>query len=74
MSEQEKLTLLEETIEANEGSLKPEMLLSEVEDYDSMAKLAIIVMIEDEFGKKITGTDVKAFKKVRDILNIMTEK
>lgn len=71
MTEQEKLALLEETIEADEGSLKPDMDLSEVEEYDSMAKLAIIVMMEDEFGKKLVGEDIKAFKTVGDILEVM---
>lgn len=71
MSEQEKLSLLEETIEADAGSLKPEMELSDVEEYDSMAKLAIIVMMEDEFGKKLIGEDIKAFKSVADILSVM---
>jgi len=73
MSEQEKLALLEETIEADEGSLSAEMKLEDVDDYDSMAKLAIIVMMEDEFGKKLLGEDVKKFKTVGDILNIMTK-
>lgn len=73
MSEQEKLTLLEETLEADKGSLTPELLLEEVEDYDSMSKLALIVMFEDEFGKKLTGDDVKALKTVRDILDLMVK-
>ena len=71
MSEQEKIVLLEETLEADEGSLKPDMLLSEIETYDSMSKLAIIVMMEDEFGKKLVGEDIKALKTVGDILALM---
>lgn len=71
MSEKEKLSLLEETIEADEGSLSPDMELADVEEYDSMAKLAIIVMMEDEFGKKLVGDDIRAFKTVADILSAM---
>ena len=71
MTEQEKLALLEETIEAEEGSLKPEMALEEIEEYDSLAKLSIIVMMEDNFGKKLAANDVRAFKTVADILKCM---
>lgn len=71
MTEQEKLALLEETIEAEEGSLKPEMALEGVVEYDSLAKLSLIVMMEDNFGKKLTANDVRSFKTVGDILKCM---
>lgn len=72
MNEKEKLALLEETIEAEEGSLSPETALEDVEEYDSMAKLSIIVMMEDEFGKKLAAETVKGFRTVADILAEMT--
>ena len=71
MTEQEKLALLEETIEADEGSLKPEMYLEGVDEYDSLAKLSIIVMMDDNFGKKLTAQDIKSFQTVADILKCM---
>ena len=71
MSEKEKLSLLEDTLEMDEGTLQMDMALSDVEEYDSMAKLSIIVMMEDEFGVKLSGDDVKAFVTVGDIINKM---
>ncbi len=71
MTEKEKLNLLEETLEMDEGTLAPEMELADVDEYDSMAKLSIIVMMEDEFGVKLTGDDVKAFITVGDIVACM---
>lgn len=71
MTEQEKLALLEETLEADEGSLKPEMDLEGIEEYDSLAKLSIIVMMEDNFDRKLTANDVRSFKTVGDILKCM---
>ena len=73
MTEREKLALLEETIEADKSSLKPETLLEDVEEYDSMTILAIIVMLEDTFGVKIDGARVRAFTKVGDILALMNK-
>ena len=71
MSEKEKLALLEETFDVDEGSLEPEMLLDDIEEYDSMTKLSLIVMIEEEFGKKLSGAEIKEFKTIQDILSIM---
>lgn len=71
MTEQEKLALLEETFDMDEGSLSPEMVLSDIEEYDSMTKLSLIVMVEEECGKKLSGTEIKEFKTVKDILDVM---
>ena len=73
MSENEKLALLEKTMDMDEGTLKPEMNLDDVVEYDSLATLSIMVMIEDEFGKKLGASDFKNFKTVNDILSIMNK-
>jgi acyl carrier protein len=71
MTVEEKITLLEETIEAEEGTLTADTLLEDIDEYDSMAKLSIIVMMEDEFDKKLTSVDFKSFRTVGDILDMM---
>lgn len=71
MTIEEKLALLEETLEMDEGTLKADMELDDVDEYDSMTKLSIIVMMDDEFGVKLTSDIVKSFKTVQDILDIM---
>ncbi|MBR0151757.1 MAG: hypothetical protein IJP89_10395 [Synergistaceae bacterium] len=73
MTDKEKLALLEDTIEAEEGSLSPAMELKDVEEYDSVAKLSIIVMMEDEFGRKIDSATVKGFATVGDIMALMSK-
>ena len=50
METSKKLALLEEMMELDEGSLTAETSLSDVEEYDSMAKLSLIVLMNDEFG------------------------
>jgi len=71
MTNQEKIALLEETLEIDEGTLTEDMLLEEVDEYDSMAKLSLIVMMDDEFGVKLTGDMIKGFHTVGDILKVM---
>lgn len=71
MTEKEKMNLLEETLELDEGTLTLDMNLADIDEYDSMAKLSLIVMMDDEFGKKLTGDEVKSFVTVGDIINYM---
>lgn len=67
----EKLELLKEVLEMEEDELTEDMNLDELENWDSMAKLSLIVMVNDEFDKKLSGDQVKAFKTVKDILDVM---
>ena len=71
MTNQEKIALLEETLEIDEGTLTEDMLLEDVDEYDSMAKLSLIVMMDDEFDVKLTGDMIKGFQTVGDILTVM---
>lgn len=71
MTNEEKIALLEDMLELDGGSLKPEMLLNDISEYDSMAKLSLIVMMDEEFGKKLSGEQIREFKTVQDILDFM---
>ena len=71
MSEEKKIALLEEVLEADEGGLSPAMRLDEIPGYDSMTKLSLMVMAEDEFGVKLTGERINSFITVEDILNAL---
>lgn len=73
MTEQEKIALLEETLELDEGTLTADTVLADVDEYDSMAKLSLIVMMDDEFGVKLTGDVIKSFETVGDILKLMNK-
>ena len=71
MSEREKLALLEDMLELDNGFLKPEMVLADIDEYDSMAKLSLIVLMDEECGKKLTGEQIREFKTIQDILDFM---
>ena len=72
MTDQEKIALIEETLELDEGTLTADTLLEDVDEYDSMAK-SLIVMMDDEFEVKLTGEMIKGFKTVGDILAVMEQ-
>ena len=71
MTDREKIAMLEETWELDEGTLTADTVLADVDEYDSMAKLSLIVLLDDEFDVKLTGDKVKSFKTVGDILKMM---
>ncbi len=73
MTDQEKIAMLEETWELDEGTLATNTILADVEEYDSMAKLSLIVLMDDEFGVKLTGDVIKGFETVSDILKLMVK-
>lgn len=71
MTQQEKIALLEDLLEVEGGSLEPEMVLKGIAAYDSMAKLSLIVMMDEVVGKRLTGEDIQGFNTVQDILDYM---
>jgi acyl carrier protein len=71
MKLKEKLNLLEEMMELDEGTLTPETVLEDIEEWDSMAALSFIVLLDEEFNKKITAKEIRAFKTIGDMLSVM---
>jgi len=71
MTNKEKLKLIEETLELEADSLNEETNLEDIPKYDSMARLTLIVLCDDEFGKLLSGEQIKKFVKVKDILDFM---
>lgn len=71
MTQEEKLSLIEETLDVEAGSLSADTILANVNEYDSMTKLSLIVMFDDECGKKLTGEMLRTFKTIGDIMNAM---
>jgi len=57
MKTAEFLNLLEETLEMTEGSLSVITNLKGIEEYDSLAVLSIIAMIDENFEKSLSAQD-----------------
>lgn len=72
MTQQAILNLLEDTLDLDMNSLSLDQPLAEIDEYDSMAKLSVIVLADDEFGKKLTGEQMRAFVRVGDIVEFLS--
>ena len=71
MELKEKLALIEEVFDVEEGSLSPETELADVDEWDSIAALSLIVMLDEKFEKTVSGAQIKALETVNDILDYM---
>ena len=71
MELKEKLALIEEVLDVEEGSLSPETELADVDEWDSIAALSLIVMLDEKFEKTVSGAQIKALKTVNNILAYM---
>ena len=67
----EKLALLEDILDVDSGSLSCDQSLDDIDEWDSLSALSVVVMIKDEFNVKITGAQVRAFKTLQDIIDVM---
>lgn len=72
MTDAEKLAMLAELFDIEADDLRPEMNLDELEEWDSVNKLSLIIMMDDAFDRAIDGDLIKTLKSVRDILDIMS--
>lgn len=71
MSEIERISLLEEIMDLDEGTLRVDDELANYEEWDSLTALTFISEMDERFGKKITGNQIKSFITVADAIAVM---
>ncbi len=71
MSVQEKIALLEDMLEVDEGTLTEDMMLEEIDEWNSLAYLSFSVLLSDEFDKKVAASEIKTYQSVKDLLDVM---
>ncbi len=67
------LRKLEETLEVEENSLETQTNLNDLVEYDSLAVLSIIAMVDEEFDKKIPGKDFQSVTTVKSLMDLIGE-
>ena len=73
MTDEEKIELLADILDVDAEELTPETRLVDMSEWDSIAALSFIAMMDEEFGKEFKGADVKKIVTVQDALNVMEE-
>jgi len=70
----EKLELIADALDADEELIKPETLLEELEEWDSMGVIAVISMLDKKYKIQLRADQIKSLKTVNDVLGYMIEK
>jgi|TARA_B110000908_G_C9876214_1_gene280557 acyl carrier protein len=70
MTKDNFLVLLAEVLQRDEP-LNSEMDLEEIQEYDSMSQINIIVLIDTEFGELVSTEDIDECVTVQDIINLV---
>lgn len=70
MSLEEKLELLEEIMDY-EDSLGVDMVLSDLEEWDSLSTLALAAKVRELYGENLTNDEIQNFETVKDICDYL---
>ncbi len=71
MTNERKMELLAEIMDLSPDALSPDTVLEELDEWDSIALISFIAMMDDEFGKVVKGTEVKEKKTVAELIAMM---
>lgn len=55
-------------------ALKPEMTAVDIEEWDSLAHIRLVISVEKEFGVKFSAAEVGALKNVGDFIALIKRK
>lgn len=71
MSNQEKLEKIAEIMDLELEQVKEEAVLVDYEEWDSVAILSFIALMDEEFGKAIKGAEMRELITVKDLMGVM---
>ncbi len=71
MTKEQKYEMLADILECDVEQLNEDLVLESIDNWGSMTKLSLIVLMEDEFGKTLSSSEITGFKTVGDILSCM---
>ena len=71
MTIEEKIAMLEDVMDLDEGELKLDSVLAEFEEWDSLSKLSLIAMAKQDFGLVLTTDVIRTFYTVKDICDYL---
>ena len=70
LSLEEKLELLEDIMDYDD-TLKPEMVLADLEEWDSLSTLALAAKVRELYGTNLTSDQILQFETVQDICDYL---
>ena len=65
------LLFLEEVMDLEEDTLTSDVVLEDLEEWDSLSKLALMADTKKKYGKKMTVEEIAGFVTVQDICDYL---
>lgn len=72
MSNEEKMECIAESVEMEVDELTEDTVLNDLENWDSVAVLSIIAVINEKFDRYPKAEEILTYKTVRDLMNAMS--
>ena len=73
MTNEKKIELIAEVMDIEAETLTPDTVLETIEEWDSIALITFIAMMDDEFDRVVKGKEVKEKKTVGELMAMMEE-
>ena len=74
MSEEEKISFLADIMDVEEGTLDRQTVLMDIEEWDSLSVLSLIMEMKTRYGIELSNDEIKSFKTVGDICDRIPDK
>jgi acyl carrier protein len=69
MTNQELIQLFAEALEIEASSIQPEKPVAEYEDWNSLAWLTIMSLLDERYNIQLTGKEIRGFVTVKDVID-----
>jgi acyl carrier protein len=63
-----------EVFDIDSIQVKPELTAADVDEWDSLSHIRLMVAIEEEFGISFTSTEISSFKNVGELVSAIENK
>ena len=73
MSVSKIIEIFQDILDVKKGTINLNSTSSDIDEWDSVATVNIIVAIEDEFGIKFKLEDIQEVKSVQDFVDLLQE-
>ena len=73
MTTEEKLAIIKEILECEDANINANTQLKDIEEWDSLSVLSLIMYMLDNYSIKVSGSDIRNFTKVQDIIKLFPE-
>lgn len=71
MTDSEKMELIADSVDMEVDEISPDTILEELDNWDSVAVLAIISVFNDKFGKFPSAKEILSHKTVGELMESM---